>query len=462
MRVTRSNQSHHSLSPKFSAHRRLCPARGDELAALIFVGPGPGKAMTSTGSTVAIGVAESEDSDIQNARRVFLAGLIPKRTPRSLNTIANDLYSEFYVSCNSGGWEDGKTRTMLSGADIVLFFVNEFTLRDTNCLLTLQYAWQLMLPIIMMRPPRTKLVICNRGVAREDIVIAHGALSRNPNSHWELLDDASLDVIDYGLLQDLLYEGYKISIVYDRLEHTRCIKRIKQRLISVITNTSLPGGSRVDSSNSLTQPVFYLSPTNDSTTSLSRRAMKAIREAEKASSEKRLELSHPKLSLSQSAGSLSTVRSPTTPQRLKQGRKNDRKRIKSPPPYRTAATSSEEEGQIDQEDKEEDGDDYVDEIDAEVDVEDEAQDESKLSGRPLQLPQHTVHHISVEKLVEKAVFGSVWGSDTSLEEEVKVKNSRLKVSTFEKSQLAGMINAGDAIDDIDSPIGSPAPYVGEL
>ncbi|UMM23795.1 hypothetical protein L5515_004336 [Caenorhabditis briggsae] len=44
--------------------------------------------------------------------------------------------------------------------------------------------------------------------------------------------------------------------------------------------------------------------------------------------------------------------------------------------------------------------------------------------------------------------GSVWGSDTSLEEEIK---------------LAGKINAGIVVDYMDdSPIVSPAPYLGDL
>lgn len=48
----------------------------------------------------------------------------------------------------------------------MLFFVNEYTLADVSCLLALQYAWRLMIPIIMLRPPRTKLVITARASSR--------------------------------------------------------------------------------------------------------------------------------------------------------------------------------------------------------------------------------------------------------------------------------------------------------
>lgn len=74
--------------------------------------------------------------------------------------------------------------------------------------------------------------------------------------------------------------------------------------------------------------------------------------------------------------------------------------------------------------------------------------------------------------------GSVWGSDTSLEEEIKVSYG-LNLAEFSENlfcmhnlknlpkmlfQLAGRINAGIVVDYMtdDSPIMSPAPYLGDL
>lgn len=74
-----------------------------------------------------------------------------------------DLLSEYFISCNGTTWTaESPTRQLLVNADVLIFFVNEFTLADPNCLLTLQFAWQLMIPILMLRPPRTKLVICSQ------------------------------------------------------------------------------------------------------------------------------------------------------------------------------------------------------------------------------------------------------------------------------------------------------------
>lgn len=80
-----------------------------------------------------------------------------------------DLMPKFYVSCNNESETDlTNTKEQLSLADAMIFFVNEFTLGDINCLLTLQYAWQIMVPVIMIRPPRTKLVLCKRSNRTRD------------------------------------------------------------------------------------------------------------------------------------------------------------------------------------------------------------------------------------------------------------------------------------------------------
>lgn len=74
-----------------------------------------------------------------------------------------DLIPTNYVCCNIGNasqWSASTTKQMLSNAEVFLFFVNEFTLGDAHCLLTLQYAWDHMIPIFMLRPPRTKLIVC--------------------------------------------------------------------------------------------------------------------------------------------------------------------------------------------------------------------------------------------------------------------------------------------------------------
>ena len=98
----------------------------------------------------------------------------------------------------------------MANADALVFFINEQTLRDENCLLTLQYAWNLTLPILMLRPPMTKLVISNREAHREREKIMHigeCAIVRSTSGEpWQLLNDGNSESVDYALLQDVLHE----------------------------------------------------------------------------------------------------------------------------------------------------------------------------------------------------------------------------------------------------------------
>ncbi|GMR42819.1 hypothetical protein PMAYCL1PPCAC_13014, partial [Pristionchus mayeri] len=171
---------------------------------------------------------------------VFVCGYVTKRWHNSsLNTIITDLVPQYYVACNGPSEFSTRNRQLLAHAECMLFFVNEYTLADVSCLLALQYAWELMIPIIMLRPPRTKLVITARAssrLRRHIMVNSNGTVVRSPsvgaeirNGEMELghLDESGLD---YALLQDILYEGYRIAVVYDRLDHGRSMDAIQSRI----------------------------------------------------------------------------------------------------------------------------------------------------------------------------------------------------------------------------------------
>uniref|UniRef100_A0A8R1HP56 Uncharacterized protein n=1 Tax=Caenorhabditis japonica TaxID=281687 RepID=A0A8R1HP56_CAEJA len=217
-------------------------------------------------------LTSEEEDDAESSKsphKLFLLGYIPHaRHNPTLKTITNDLLSQYYISWNTSKWvnsngEPSRSRSTIVNADALIFFINEQTLRDTNCLLTLQYAWNLSLPILMLRPPMTKLVISNRDSLRDGEKIEQigdGAIMRG-GEPWQLLSDSSLDVIDFKLLQDILYEGYRLSTLYDSSAHSKSMSRIRRKLVSIFSQPSFltNGGS-----SSSSQPHFYLSPSNSS------------------------------------------------------------------------------------------------------------------------------------------------------------------------------------------------------
>ncbi|GMS89804.1 hypothetical protein PENTCL1PPCAC_11979 [Pristionchus entomophagus] len=197
-------------------------------------------------STISSSTTTPIDSHRPSAPTLFVCGYVAKRWHNSsLNTIITDLTPHYYVSCNGSGDFSTRTRQLLSHAECMLFFVNEYTLADVSSLLALQYAWQLMIPIIMLRPPRTKLVITARAssrLRRHIMVNSNGTVVRSPSVGKEInhgeLEHGVVDAsgLDYALLQDILYEGYRIAVVYDRLDHGRSMDAMRNR----ITRATLP------------------------------------------------------------------------------------------------------------------------------------------------------------------------------------------------------------------------------
>uniref|UniRef100_A0A1I7YK33 Ras-associating domain-containing protein n=1 Tax=Steinernema glaseri TaxID=37863 RepID=A0A1I7YK33_9BILA len=144
---------------------------------------------------------------------------------------------------------------MLARTELALFFINEFTLSDVRCLLTLQFAWELHLPILMIRPPRTKLVICE-GSSSKTVTpksTEMGALinteKKVPPSAPSVATNQNPLRPDYELLQEILYHGYQISLSYDRLDHVSSMARLKNRISRLLP--PLPGANDAESLASL-------------------------------------------------------------------------------------------------------------------------------------------------------------------------------------------------------------------
>ncbi|CAI5446141.1 unnamed protein product [Caenorhabditis angaria] len=443
----------------------------------------------------------------QKPSKIFLLGFIEKsKHNSSLKSISADLLSNFFIASNSSSPEDSSiNRQLLAKSDVLLFFINEQTLRDTTCLLTLQLAYLSQIPIIMLRPPLTKLMISNRDITREKekiSIIAKSAILRSPRN-WDLINDDTK--IDYNLLQDILYEGFKISILYDKQEHSDCISRIRHKLQNVITSTKRSESSITTSSGS--QPHFYLSPSNHSISSIFSRNVQvddSKRRGKSRSSSRRHKTAKSndamKLNLSLSTGNLSKIM--RTPHPVKftydeelEGKHTPRHILKSPPPPDRIPSSiavsdcGETEDIITKDNLEIDADKFPLPPLTPKTPSSALYHQNNTSSRsrpPLgsltslssscdrRMSLSCIEDLSNYQKTQYLVFplrdsskkpyllkfpddmheeeekhnGSVWGSDTSLEEEIK---------------LAGTINAGIIVDQMDdSPIQSPAPYLGDL
>ncbi|KAK0415591.1 hypothetical protein QR680_012017 [Steinernema hermaphroditum] len=197
-------------------------------------------------------------SEMETRRTLFVCGYIDKRWHNSsLNAITTDLMAQFFVCANatkSTPWTSLATKYMLARTELALFFINEFTLSDVRCLLTLQFAWELHLPILMIRPPRTKLVICEGATSKtvtpkstdmgflvnmDKKISPPQPPGPNPNPLRP----------DYDLLQEILYHGYQNSLSYDRLDHLTSMARLKNRIARLLA--PLPGANDSESLASL-------------------------------------------------------------------------------------------------------------------------------------------------------------------------------------------------------------------
>uniref|UniRef100_A0A914UM78 Uncharacterized protein n=1 Tax=Plectus sambesii TaxID=2011161 RepID=A0A914UM78_9BILA len=202
-------------------------------------------------------INENKTTVYSSLRTVFVCGFIGKRWHNnSLMAIISDLLPSYYICSNpphASQWSRQRSMQMLSTAEALIFFINEFTLKDDRCLLTLQYAWDLMIPMIMLRHPRTKLVI-SASIDR------YGRA--NPLLRERVVSAGEKP--DLILLQDVLYHGYRNSIAYDRLNHESSMRQIKQRLRSITLIASEKeregGMSRVPSTNGIYMAQLKLPP----------------------------------------------------------------------------------------------------------------------------------------------------------------------------------------------------------
>ncbi|KAK5973451.1 hypothetical protein GCK32_004234 [Trichostrongylus colubriformis] len=400
----------------------------------------------------------STDRDASDSTRtVFVCGFVAKRWHNSsLQAIIQDLLPEFYVACNGDSWdESAPTRSLLTNAEAMLFLVNEFTLGDRNCLLNLQYAWHLMVPLIVLRPPRTKLVICKREQTHDNIVVTgNGSIVRAASDQWCLPEDPPIDTVDYNLLQDVLHEGYKLSLVYDRHDHPGSMTKISERLRQVMRPTLRRGSQQT--------PAFYLSPTNGP--ELIERAFYSGEISTERAEKHCAKLTDSQLRVTRSMGNLAERTQsnfPRTPFPHSNGSFID-KSFKVPP---LETSKADEEIPID-------GNRSV--INS---AHHPPSTISRTSSRERRMSMGSLDDVNSFQETQYLVFpirntsnkpklikfpedlmeedgdgdhnGSVWGSESSLEDD---------------TEIAMKINGGISIDDNEeeSPISSPAPYIGDL
>lgn len=73
-------------------------------------------------------------------------------------------------------------------------------------------------------------------------------------------------------------QGYKLSVVYDRLDHTKSVERIKERINSVLRPENyMENGEKLG---------FYLSPSNDSSNSVTITSQSSVKNKIKSEPER--------------------------------------------------------------------------------------------------------------------------------------------------------------------------------
>lgn len=174
----------------------------------------------------------TEDSFTSGEKRtptVYICGLLPKRYHnQSLYAIAHDLMSDFFTSTNPlqpTRWNADTTREMLRQTEAIIFLLNEVTVTDRRCLLTLQYAWELNVPIVMLRQPRIRLIIKPASAVDKTTAYTRTYDPSTPNM---------------PLLQDIIYEAYKHSLEYDRNNHFAGMRKLLARLRHLIESSNKP------------------------------------------------------------------------------------------------------------------------------------------------------------------------------------------------------------------------------
>lgn len=179
---------------------------------------------------------------------VFISGCVEEEfgTRSSLDNIVADLLPYYFVATNATAIQPSSLSTQrdlvslldrrppyssvfkvgvkVASADVLIFLLSEGSLGDKRSLMSLQYGWELMTPILLLRfnlsfsipvlscahsrpplpirPARTKLLLQP---------MKHNRQAHNPRN--------SSKQPNLPLIRQLLSENYPHSIVYDRFNH---------------------------------------------------------------------------------------------------------------------------------------------------------------------------------------------------------------------------------------------------
>uniref|UniRef100_A0A0K0E351 Enhancer of polycomb-like protein n=1 Tax=Strongyloides stercoralis TaxID=6248 RepID=A0A0K0E351_STRER len=172
--------------------------------------------------------SSSSENYPNDHRTIFLCGYVQGRWHNeSLNNITNDLTSDFFVCTNKtkDNFSFTLARDMLRNSKTFIFLLNEYTLNDLGCLLCLQYAYEIHLPIIVLRPLKTQLIILNKNYID---------FNKEDNDEEDIknrINNLKLDhQLDNKIISKILFDGYEKSIPYDKLQHKRSMNKLKKQL----------------------------------------------------------------------------------------------------------------------------------------------------------------------------------------------------------------------------------------
>uniref|UniRef100_A0A0N5BW00 Uncharacterized protein n=1 Tax=Strongyloides papillosus TaxID=174720 RepID=A0A0N5BW00_STREA len=176
--------------------------------------------------------SSSSENCLNDHRTIFLCGYIQDRWHNeSLNNITNELSSDFFICTNKtkDSFSFTYTRDMLRNSKTFIFLLNEYTLNDLICLLCLQYAYEIHLPIVVLRPPKTQLIILNKP-SKEDSTKEDDDIDSEESTRNRIKDLKLDHKISIKVISRILFNGYEKSIPYDRLEHAASIIKLKKQL----------------------------------------------------------------------------------------------------------------------------------------------------------------------------------------------------------------------------------------
>uniref|UniRef100_A0AC35TW86 Origin recognition complex subunit 1 n=1 Tax=Rhabditophanes sp. KR3021 TaxID=114890 RepID=A0AC35TW86_9BILA len=179
-----------------------------------------------------------------DCKTIFLCGYVEFADHNIfLDAITTNLSTSYFISTNdvASDFSFTSTRDILRHAKTFIFLLNEVTLSDKHCKMCLQYAWDIQLHVLVLRPPHTQLVIYTEkknGGADSEWDSDDDDLAEDELSMAERMRALKLDhCINFKQIQKILAKSFEKSLMYDFNRHEECMLKLRKTLRSSIPST---------------------------------------------------------------------------------------------------------------------------------------------------------------------------------------------------------------------------------